>query len=392
MSHIPLEAFFRKPERAIARLSPDGRHVGFLGRWERRMNLFVRQLETGEEHRLTTVARDIVQFVWASSERLAFVIDTEGDENWHVWGVDLAGGTPCNLTPLEHVQARLLSDLKALDDVILVSLNDRDARLHDAWRINVATGERSLAAINPGSVSEWLADYSGRVRVAVAVEHTTTKVMARDNEQAPWRTILTCGMLDDMTPLWFAADEQRVYAASNLGRSATAIVEIDLNDGQERGVLAEQDGVDLQELFVSERRRVPTHITVDAERPHFLCLDLAQARLQQIVDQRFPGRVNRFTSSSRDERVWTVVSLQRSPSRHVLARRCGKRHHDSTVRGRTVAARRRVVCHGAYFVSSPRRTADPCVSHEAVEHGRPSAAGRQSARRSLASRLVGVQP
>jgi hypothetical protein len=96
------------------------------------------------------VARDIIQFVWASSERLAFVIDTEGDENWHVWGVDRAGGPPRNLTPLERVQARLLSDLKAFDDVILVSLNDRDARLHDAWRINVATGERSLAVIKPG--------------------------------------------------------------------------------------------------------------------------------------------------------------------------------------------------------------------------------------------------
>jgi dipeptidyl aminopeptidase/acylaminoacyl peptidase len=172
----------------------------------------------------------------------------------------------------------------------------------------VATGERSLAAINPGSVSEWLADYSGRVRVAVAVEHTTTKVMARDDEQAPWRTILTCGMLDDITPLWFTADEQGVYAAANLNRPATAIVEIDLNDGHERGVVAEQHGVDLQELFVSERRRVPTHVTVDAERPHFLCLDPALARLQQIVDDRFPGRVNRFTSSSRDERVWTVAS------------------------------------------------------------------------------------
>jgi dipeptidyl aminopeptidase/acylaminoacyl peptidase len=182
----------------------------------------------------------------------------------------------------------------------------RSTIVHDAWRIDVATGERCLAAINPGSVAEWLADYSGRVRLAVAVEHTTTKVMARDNEQAPWRTILTCGLLDDVTPLSFAADEQRVYAASNLGRSATAIVEIDLNDG-ERGVLAEQDGVDLQELFVSEQRRVPTHITVNAERPHVLCLDPAQARLQQIVDQRVPGRVNRFTSSSRDERVWTVV-------------------------------------------------------------------------------------
>src|SRR5262245_31988340 len=239
MSHIPLEDFFRKPERAIARLSPDGRHVAFLGSWERRMNLFVRHLQTGKEHRLTDVARDIVQFVWASSERLAFVIDTEGDENWHLWGVDLAGGEPRNLTPLERVQARLLSDLKAHDDVILVALNDRDVRLHDAWRVNVATGERSLAALNPGSVSDWLADSSCRVRAALAVEPTATNVMVRDHEQAPWRTIRTCGILDDITPLWFTADEQRLYAASNLGRPAMAIVEIDLNDGQERGVVAE---------------------------------------------------------------------------------------------------------------------------------------------------------
>lgn len=46
MSHIPLEAFFRKPERAIARLSPDGRHVAFLGRWERR-NCPLRLAEIG---------------------------------------------------------------------------------------------------------------------------------------------------------------------------------------------------------------------------------------------------------------------------------------------------------------------------------------------------------
>src|SRR5262245_60263754 len=195
MSHIPLEDFFRKPERAIARLSPDGRHVAFLGSWERRMNLFVRHLQTGKEHRLTDVARDIVQFVWASSERLAFVIDTEGDENWHLWGVELAGGEPRNLTPLERVQARLLSDLKALDDVILVALNDRDVRLHDAWRINVATGERSLAAINPGSVADWLADYAGRVRVAVAVEHTTTKVMARGPGPAAMAQVPTGGFI-----------------------------------------------------------------------------------------------------------------------------------------------------------------------------------------------------
>ena len=44
---IPLEEFFRKPERTAVRLSPGGTHLGWLAPWERRLNVHVRDLRTG---------------------------------------------------------------------------------------------------------------------------------------------------------------------------------------------------------------------------------------------------------------------------------------------------------------------------------------------------------
>jgi hypothetical protein len=38
---IPLEDFFRKPERTAVRISPDGTYLGWLAPWQRRLNVHV---------------------------------------------------------------------------------------------------------------------------------------------------------------------------------------------------------------------------------------------------------------------------------------------------------------------------------------------------------------
>lgn len=301
-------------------MSPDGRHLAFLAPWQRRMNLFVRELASGTERRLTAaVTRDIVHYRWASSKRLAFVQDVDGDENWHLWSVAVDGSELQNLTPTTGVQARFISTLAHHDDQILIALNDRDPRLHDAWWLDVGTGGRRLVALNPGTVTEWLADYQGRVRVATTLEGTDTTILTRDDESSPWRAVLRHGLLDSVEPLYFTADERAIYAASNIGRSASAIVEISLEDGRELRVVAERPGLDLRQLSVSERRRVPTHVLVDAACPSFLCLDDAHAARQRTVDARLPGHLNRFSSCTDDEQIWTVhSSSDRLPGSHWL--------------------------------------------------------------------------
>ena len=63
---IPLEDFFRKPDKVMLRLSPSGKHLAYLEPHRRRLNLFVRDLSTGETRRLTeSTERDLGGFTWA---------------------------------------------------------------------------------------------------------------------------------------------------------------------------------------------------------------------------------------------------------------------------------------------------------------------------------------
>ena len=68
---IPLEDFFRKPDKVALQLSPDGRHLAWMEPYERRLNVVVRDLATGETRRVTAATeRDVAGYFWTSSERL----------------------------------------------------------------------------------------------------------------------------------------------------------------------------------------------------------------------------------------------------------------------------------------------------------------------------------
>jgi hypothetical protein len=64
---------FRAPPPTLAWLAP----------WERRLNVHVRDLATGEERRIThSKARDVPAYFWASDERIVSVQDTGGENSW----------------------------------------------------------------------------------------------------------------------------------------------------------------------------------------------------------------------------------------------------------------------------------------------------------------------
>lgn len=309
MRRIPLEDFFRKPARIAARLSPDGTHAGFLAPWERRLNLHVRELATGREWRVTSAtARDLASWFWASDRRLAFVQDSGGDENWHLFAIPREGGEARDLTPFEGAQALLVDDLPDEDDVVLVGLNRRDPRVHDVFRANVATGALELVAKNPGNVSSWLADHAGRVRVATTTDGVSTSILARDDEGSPWRTVATHGFRESAIPLLFTGDDRALYVASNVGRDRRAVLEYDLAAGRETRLLLEHPDVDVGDLRESRLRRVPTLALVDTDRPSYVFLDAERERIQRAIDARLPGRFNGITSWSRDERRALVFS------------------------------------------------------------------------------------
>ena len=127
---IPLEDFFRKPDKVMLRLAPGGEYLAWMEPHNRRLNVTVQDLASGETRRVTHAGeRDIGGFAWVSDERLIYVQDSGGDENFRLYAVSRDGANPLDLTPFEGVKCSLVDDLEEDDDHILFQMNKRNSKM-----------------------------------------------------------------------------------------------------------------------------------------------------------------------------------------------------------------------------------------------------------------------
>ena len=164
---LPMEDFFRNPDNAAFSISPDGTRLAFAKPWEHRMNIYVREIATGIEKRITSATeRDIAGFFWKGSDKIVFVQDSGGDENYHVYITDIKGSEAIDLTPFEKVRAGILDDLEDDPNHMLIDMNKINPEVFDIYRCDINTGELVLIAENPGNITGWMTDHNGKLRCA----------------------------------------------------------------------------------------------------------------------------------------------------------------------------------------------------------------------------------
>ncbi len=306
---IPLENFFRKPDRIHLRLSPDGSHLAWMAPWKRRMNVFVRDLAGGGETRVTSATeRDIAGFTWVSDRRLVYVQDTGGDENYRLFATGRDGSNPLDLTPYENVKCGIVDDLEEVDDQILFQMNQRDPERFDVYRLDVNSGKTTLVAENPGNIQSWITDHEGRLRLATTTDGVNTSILHRPTEADPWRTVATYDFKENAAPLDFLFDKEAVWVASNVGRDKTAIFEYDLAAGKEGKLVYEHPEVDVHHLLVSRKKKKLTGVVYETDQYGYEFFDPERAKIQRFLDEQLPGFVNTITSYSRDETAYIVHS------------------------------------------------------------------------------------
>jgi len=254
---IPIEDFFRNPQAGVYRISPDGSRLAFLRPYENRMNIFVRELGSDHEHRLTSqTERDISNLFWKGNDRIIYTRDFGGDENFHVFSVGLESDEGRDLTPFPGVRASIIDDLEEQSETdILIGLNNRDPRIFDVHRLNTVTGDFELVAENPGTFDHWITDHDGKVRVATATDGVETTLLYREGESDPFRPIARLDFRESLIPAVFTPDNRNLYAISNLNRDRAALVIFDIASGSEVEVLYEHPEVDINGLSYSTLKK-----------------------------------------------------------------------------------------------------------------------------------------
>lgn len=287
---IPLEDFFKNPEKTAFRISPNGEFYSYLAPWENRLNIFVQKIGADSAVRITSeTERDIAGYLWKGNNRVLFLKDTGGDENFQLYGVNIDGTELKGLTVFEKVRTEFIDDLEEVEGKVIIGLNQRNPEVFDPFRLDVNTGEMIQLAENPGNIVGWMTDHEGKLRVAITSDGVNQTLMYRDTEEAPFKPILTTSFKETVSPYLFTFDNKMLYTASNLGRDKTALVLFDPATGKEKEVLFETQEADIEgvEYSKKDKKLLAVSWVTDKEKEHFF--DPEAEAMKKTLQEKLEG-------------------------------------------------------------------------------------------------------
>ncbi|WP_313114793.1 S9 family peptidase [Aequorivita sediminis] len=164
-----VEDYFKTPEAYSFQLSPDGKFISYLKRRESgERDLYLKETATQKETLLIKQDEDVIRgYFWANNNRILYMQDKGGDENHHVYGVDVTGANKSELTPFEGVKVNIIESLKEDEDHVIVQMNKDNPQQEEPYRLNINTGEiTKLYTVKAGDppVSSYDFDRKGNLR------------------------------------------------------------------------------------------------------------------------------------------------------------------------------------------------------------------------------------
>ena len=296
-------------------ISPDGQRLLWAARKGLNQGLFVKHLATGVVHSYSVPALG----QWAQDSRHILLHLDSGDENTHVALLDSTRPElrlkP--LTPVQGVRATVHATVEGSADV-LITTNQRDPQVFDLYRYRAERDQLELVAQNPGTVALWLTDRTGALvgRVRREPQHWVYEAQTATQPPHPWTRTFTVALLDTVTPLDIAPGGHQAWALSNRGRDKVALVQIDLDTGEERVVHQDPRG-DIAHAYISRQTGHPLALNL---QPGLQEWQFFEPRLKQVATALMGTHTRHMDvlSLSRDEQQLTAVLHDDQGGRHVL--------------------------------------------------------------------------
>lgn len=310
-TQIPLENFFKNPEKIDYQVSPDGTYFSFMAPYENRLNLFVQKIGSDTTIRITSeTERDITASMWAGNNRILFIKDTGGDENYQLYGVNIDGTDLKSYTNFPNVRTTIIDPLRKIDSLVIIGMNKRNPQVFDPYRLNLNTGELTLLAENPGNIQGWMTDHDGKLRVANAiVDGVNNQILYRETEDQLFQPVLTTNFKETVSFAIFTPDNKMVYALTNIGRDKTALVLMDPKTCEEKEVLYMNDKYDISDLNYSEKKNRLTVVACEGHKDmirHYF--DKDEEEIRKKLEAQLPGYNVGVTSKSKDENIRMIYA------------------------------------------------------------------------------------
>ncbi|MBU1755856.1 MAG: S9 family peptidase [Alphaproteobacteria bacterium] len=306
---IPREDLFGNPTRASGQISPDGKWLSWRAPKDGVMNVWIAPVSDPTAARAITASMDrpIPQYFWAPDSRsVLYVQDKGGDENFLLYGVDIASGTERTLTPFENTRVQVVGTSNRIKDRVLIGVNNRDPRFHDVHMLDLNSGELTLVQQND-SYAGFLADDNLELRMAIrpnaAGGNDFFPIVDGDiSAEASDST----GLEDSLTtqPAGFTTDGTTMYWIDSRGRNTAALVAQDVATG-EKTVIAQNDKADIGGAMADPRTGEIEAYSFTYLTTEWTAIDPEIKASLDWLDTRLEGNFG-VQSRTEDDSKWVV--------------------------------------------------------------------------------------
>ncbi len=316
---IPREALFGNPSKTAGRISPDGKWLSWIAPRDGVLNIWVAPAGNPGAAKAITAekVRPIRSYFWSpDSSMLLYTNDKGGDENFLLYGVDVASGAERSLTPFEKVRVQVQGVSPLVTDRILVGVNNRDPKWHDVHSLDLKSGKLTPVMINTGEYGGFLTDNKLVVRGALKARkdggQDFYRVVDGKADAAPLEQI----PLDDSlstSPAGYTLDGKTLYWVDSRGRDTAALIAQDVATGAKK-VLAQNAKADIGGALTNPRTGVVEAYAVNYLKNEWTPIGSAVAADLKFLKSQLPGELA-VTSRTLADDKWTVaVSSSSQPS------------------------------------------------------------------------------
>lgn len=308
---ISRDALFGNPEKVAVQMSPDGKFLSWVAPLDGVLNIWVAPADDPTKAKAVTddKARGIRNYFWSyRSATLLYLRDTGGDEDFHLFSVDVGSGVKRDLTPYPKTRAEFVQSSHLHPDHVLVSMNDRDAKWHDLYKVNLADGKRELVEKNEQEMTVYYADPQLKVRLAQKQRPDGGQDLLEPDGKGAWKKTGDIPFEDSLltAPLGYTDDGKTQYIADSRGRDTAALFAVDTASGK-KTVVAEDKRADVGDTLLTDPKTgVVQAVAVNYERRDWKVLDASIAKDIETLRGIGPGTFF-VNSRSLDDKQWIIA-------------------------------------------------------------------------------------
>jgi len=305
-----VEDYFQEPDQSSFRFSPDGTYLSYREKDKNLKNhIYVKNTKTDKVTRIMEEGDDLIRgYGWANNNRLIYMMDQGGDENYRLYAVDLDGKNQLALTPFDNVRVNIMNNLKDQPDYMIISMNKDNPQIFEPYKINIKNGkfEKLFENKDPQNpVSGYDFDKDGNLRAYTQQQNATEYVLFYQAEKnGEFKEIIRTSWKDNFGIIGFNYESENpndAYVISNLDSNTDEILLYDLKEKKVLKKVYSNEQFDVRGMSRSRKRNYEIdYFEYTGAKSVIVPVSETYKRFHARLSKEFTGK-EFFVTSSTDE-------------------------------------------------------------------------------------------